>query len=199
MSFFEKIGNSIQYQMDKALSNPEADQYAQKKAAEAATEKALQDARDKALQKQTDKAARDKVASEKQIADEKAKKERASFNFTRMFGTVFGTFLTIFIIFLVFFLGVLGSSLATNLNLYHSLLYRILYAVYGFLFFFIVIPYVLGYRWFWKGKRPKFYSLIPIIPYHIDNRFMAFLFSWLSFKPDDQIECLKEWIKEQHE
>ena len=77
--------------MDKALSNPEADQYAQKKAAEAATEKALQDARDKALQKQTDKAARDKVASEKQIADEKAKKERASFNFTRMFGTVFGT------------------------------------------------------------------------------------------------------------
>lgn len=199
MSFIEKITNSIQYQIYKATSDPKADKFAKEMAekdkrdeAAKASAEYTQALKDKNLEKK-------KAENDKKEEEKKAAEERAKFSFSRLFGTVFGTFLTIFLIFLLFFSAVLGSSMATNLNLYRSLPFRIFYAIYGFVFFFLVIPYVLGYRWFWKGHKPKFYSLIPIIPYHLDNRFTAFLFSWLSYKPDDQIDSLKEWIKEKGE
>jgi uncharacterized membrane protein YdbT with pleckstrin-like domain len=199
MSLLEDAWNSIQYQIKQAVSNPDATAYAEKQAAEA---KAAQDAK---AQKEAESKAKaekqvaDAAAAEKQAETIKAAEERKTFSFTRLLGTAGGIFFTIILVFLLFFGAVLGASLATNLNLYLPTPYRILYAIYGFLLFFLVIPYVLGYRWFWKGKRPRFYSLIPLIPYHLDNRFAAFLFSWLSYKPDDQVDSLMEWKKEQAE
>jgi hypothetical protein len=96
----------------------------------------------------------------------------------------------------VFLLGttmLLGSSLATNLNVYKHWSFRLLYAIYGAVFSFLVIPYVLGYRWFWLGKRPKFYSLIPLFPYHWNNRLVQILLGWISFRPDEDILALREW------
>lgn len=199
MSLIEQAFNSIQWQIKKAVSDPEADKYAKEEAEKAKKEADAKAKEDDAKKTQAEKEAELKAANDKLEAEKKAAEDRATFSFSRLFGTVFSTFFTIFLIFLLFFSAVLGSSLATNLNLYHSAPYRILYAIYGFMFFFVVIPYVLGYRWFWKGKRPVFYSLIPLIPYHLDNKFVAFFFSWLSYKPDDQIASLKEWIKEQKE
>jgi cation transport ATPase len=199
MSLLEEAWNSIQYQIKKAVSDPDANAYAQEQADAKKKADDAKAAADATKQEQADKAAAEKAAADKAEADAKAAKERATFSFTRMLGTVGGTFFTIFLVFLLFFGAVLGASLATNLNLYLSTPYRILYAIYGSLFFFVIIPYVLGYRWFWKGKRPRFYSLIPLIPYHLDSRVAAFLFSWLSYKPDDQIDSLKEWVKEQEE
>ena len=191
--------NTVQYQFHAATYNPEAEKFAREKAL---ADKKQVEANAKAVEVQKEKAEQDAKKLEKKQKREQAKQneiEQKTFSFTRLFGTVAGTFFGIFIIFCLFFLAVLGSSMATNLNIYHSAPFRIFYAIYGFLFFFLVIPYVLGYRWFWKGKRPKFYSLIPIIPYHLDNQWAALLFSWLSYRPDDQIECLKEWIKERDE
>ena len=199
MSLLEDAWNSIQYQIKKAVSDPEANSYAKE---QADAQKKIEDAKaaeETAKQTKAKKEAEEKAAADKAAAEVQAAKDRNTFSFIRMFGTVGGTFFIIFMVFLLFFGAVLGASLATNLNLYLSTPYRILYAIYGFLFFFVVIPYVLGYRWFWKGKRPRFYSLIPLIPYHLDSRFAAFLFSWLSYKPDDQIDSLKEWVKEQEE
>jgi hypothetical protein len=199
MSLLEEAWNSIQYQIKQAVSNPDANAYAEKQAAEAkaaADAKAKSEAETKA---QVEKKALDKENAAKQAEAVKVAEERKSFSFMRLFGTAGGIFTTIILTFLLFFGAVLGASLATNLNLYLPTPYRILYAIYGFLLFFLVIPYVLGYRWFWKGKRPRFYSLIPLIPYHLDNRFAAFLFSWLSYKPDDQVDSLMEWKKEQEE
>lgn len=196
MSLIEQAINSIQYQLHASTYNPEAEAYAKAQSDKA---KKIEDenAKKTALTKaESDKAIADKAAKDKQAQIEKEAADRKQFKFTRLFGTVFGSLMTIMLIFFLFFGAVLGSSLATNLNLYRPILYRILYAIYGFMFFYIVIPYVLGYRWFWKGKRPRFYSLIPIIPYHLDNRWTAFLFSWLSFKPDDQVYSLKEWMAE---
>ena len=197
MSLLEKAYNSIQYQINKAISDPEADKYAKEQADKA---KKQQDAAIAADIKNKTKAEHEENLKKEKLkmeAEQKAAKDRSTFSFTRLFGTVFGSTITILLIFLIFFGAVVGASMATNLNLYRSLPYRIFYAIYGFLFFFIVIPYVIGYRWLWKGKKPKFYSLIPIIPYHLDNKYAALLFSWLSYKPDDQIDSLKEWIKEQ--
>jgi cation transport ATPase len=199
MSILTQLSDSITYAIHSATYNPDAEKFAKERAAEskAAENKKAADLTKANQQQQKEEQVK---ANAKAAADaakaEQDKKERAKFNPIRLAGTVFGTLFTIFLVFLIFVGGVLGSSLATNLNVYHSAPYRILYAIYGFLFFFIVIPYVLGYRWFWKGLRPRFYSLIPIIPYHLDNRWAAMLFSWLSYKPDDQVEALKEW---QHE
>jgi hypothetical protein len=92
------------------------------------------------------------------------------------------------------FIGVLlGASLASNLNVYRNWTFRLFYALYGALFFFVVIPYSLFYRWLLLGKRPKFYALIPLVPYHWNNRIMQILFGWISFRPDSDIYSLKEW------
>jgi hypothetical protein len=110
-----------------------------------------------------------------------------------MTGTALGTAGVILLWFAIFAGGIFGASLATNLNVHKSWPYRILYMIYGFFFFPITILYVVGYRWFWNGKRPLFYSLIPLLPYHIDRPWLAFMFSWLSYRPDDTIQALEEW------
>lgn len=124
---------------------------------------------------------------------EKSEAKREEFDFWGMVGEALGYAGSIIMIFLLVAGGVFGASLATNLNIYRGAAFRILYAIYGFLFFFIVIPYVLGWRWWWNGKKPRFYSLVPLIPYHLDNRLAQFLFSWMSFKPDDAVHALEEW------
>ena len=115
------------------------------------------------------------------------------FSWSRLLTRILSITITIVGIFLLIVAGLYGASLATNLNLYREAPIRVLYAIYGFLFFWISIPYSLLYRWWWKGRKPVFYALIPLIPYKFDNRYAAMMFSWMSFKPDDQIACLMEW------
>ena len=129
----------------------------------------------------------------KQAAEEAHDTARNEFSISRLLGKILGTTVSILAVFLLIVFGVFGSSLATNLNLYHTAPYRVLYAIYGFVFFFLVIPYVLLYRWWWKGKQPRFYSLIPLVPYHFDNYYAGILLSWMSYMPDDRIDSLKEW------
>jgi hypothetical protein len=121
----------------------------------------------------------------------------SDFSWTRLIGRILSITMTIVMIFLLIVAGLYGASLATNLNLYQTWPIRVLYAVYGFLFFWAVIPYVLLYRWWWKGKKPVFYAFMPLIPYKLDNRYAAILFSWMSYKPDDAIACLQEWTSSQ--
>jgi hypothetical protein len=117
----------------------------------------------------------------------------SDFSWTRLFARIISITTTIVMIFLLIVAGLYGASLATNLNLYQIWPIRVLYAIYGFLFFWAVIPYVLLYRWWWKGKKPVFYAFMPLIPYKLDNRYAAMMFSWTSYKPDDAIACLQEW------
>ena len=132
----------------------------------------------------------------KKAAEDAHDTKRNEFSISRLLGKILGTTFSILAVFLLVVFGIFGSSLATNLNLYHTAPYRVLYAIYGFVFFFLVIPYVLLYRWWWKGKQPRFYSLIPLVPYHFDNYYAGILLSWMSYKPDDRIESLKEWQQE---
>jgi hypothetical protein len=131
----------------------------------------------------------------KQLADLEAKnlQAREKFDTGELLGDAFGKAGKYVAAFLLFVAVILGASLATNLNLYRNAAFRTLYAMYGGVFFFIVIPYCLLYRWAWNGMKPKFYSLIPLYPYHWNNRIMQILFGWISYRPDDEINLLKEW------
>ena len=195
-----QLSNSVAYAIHKTTYDPEAEEFAKNQAKKEAAEKELE--KKKELQVKTEKEKKEAEAAEaaRLALDEKKEKElkeRERFDPWRLTGRVMSVLLTILLVFLLVVFGVFGASLATNLNLYKDAPYRILYAIYGFVFFFLVIPYVLGYRWWWKGKRPRFYSLIPIVPYYFDNYYAGLLLSWMSFKPDCQVESLKEWLEEQ--
>jgi hypothetical protein len=195
MSLVTQLANKLSYTLHAATYDPEAEKYAKEQKAKAeADAAALEEAK-----KTNDAAAIAAAQKKKDDADAAAKaaseKERESFDASRLVGRVFGTVFQIVGIFLLIFACLYGASLATNLNVYRDLPFRILYAVYGFLFFWIVIPYVLLYRWWWKGLRPRFYAVFPFIPYHFDNYYAAMFLSWMSYKPDDVVHALEEWKK----
>jgi hypothetical protein len=193
MTILDNIQNKISYGIYQLTYDPAADQLAkEREAARIAEEKRLADALAKASAEEAVRIKQQQDAAAKAEADRK-NKERAEFRPTRMIGSILNTVMSIVGIFLLFGAAVLGASLATNLNVYRSWPYRILYAVYGFIFFMVVIPYVYLYRWFWKGKRPTFYALLPLMPYRLEHPITANFFSWLTFRPDQEVHALEEW------
>ena len=178
--------------MYQATYNPDAEAHAQENkeaAKQAKEEKAAKEAA--AAQQQKDAA--QKAAAEKA---EKDRAERETFSGGRLVKRVFTIVGIMVLIFVVFVLAILGASFATNLNLHRELPYRILYAIYGFAFFWIVVPYVVGYRWFWLGKAPMFYGIIPLLPYQFDSPLAEVFLGWMSYKPDARIQLLEEWHNE---
>jgi hypothetical protein len=116
--------------------------------------------------------------------------ERKTFSVKRLINRVLKITSSVLGVFLLIALGLFGASLATNLNVYRGWPYRLLYMVYGAVFFLIVIPYVLLWRWLYQHKRPRFYALIPLISTPIQNPLLATLLSWFTFEPDDEIAYL---------
>ena len=193
MGIVDNLTNKVALKVHELTYDPEAEKYAAEKAAALAAEKkAADDAAAKVAKEAADTKA-EADAKAKAETDAAERESRSKFSASRMAGTVLSTIGQILLVFALFAGGIFGASLATNLNVYKSWPYRILYMIYGFLFFPITIIYVLGYRWFWQGKRPVFYSLIPLLPYHIDKPWLAYMFAWLSYRPDETIAALEEW------
>ncbi len=193
MSLLSNLRDKVSYTIHNLTYDPAAEEYAasvkasQEAAASAAAAEAAKTERE---QKSKESIAAEKERKAKEAAD---RESRSQFNTGRFVGKVTGTVTTVLLIFFAVAGGIYGAHLATNLNLYRSWPYRVLYAVYGFIFFPVVILYVLGYRWWWKGKKPRYYALLPLIPYFINHPLLAKLFSWMSYKPDDVIESFQEW------
>jgi hypothetical protein len=192
MSLLQNITDQVTFGIHKLTYNPEAEQYA-------ASKQAAQEAADAAQRKQDQEATKKgavveaenkKLENAKRAADQAAQNE---FNMGRFLGKILGIVAIVLLYFLVFAGAIYGAHLATNLNVYRTWSFRVLYAVYGFLFFPLVILYVIGYRYWWNGKKPRFYALLPLIPYFINNPLLAFFFSWMSFKPDAYMDTLQEW------
>jgi hypothetical protein len=193
MDFLTNLKDKAEFALHKYTYDPDAEDYAasQKAAKEAAdAAKKAKDSKEAAKKKTVEDAAAEKARKEKEAAD---RASRSQFNTGRFAAKVGGVLSTILFTFLLVVGGIYGAHLATNLNIYRSWPYRLLYAIYGFIFFPVVIVYVLGYRWWWKGKKPRFYALLPLIPYFINQPLLAQLLSWASFRPDDVIESLQEW------
>jgi hypothetical protein len=191
MGLLENITNKIQYELSTLGYDPNAEKFAKEKQQKEAKEALRKERESKEQELQ-------KVEEEARKAKEKADKERLEQNanemsITPMITSMVGTSFSIVSIGLLIGIGILGASLATNLNVYREWTYRLYYLVYGFLFSPIVILYVYLYRWWWKGKRPRFYALFPLVPYRLNHPWTAQFFSWLSYRPDDQVDALKEW------
>lgn len=98
-------------------------------------------------------------------------------------------------ILVILLLGLMGASIAVNLNVYKPIGFRILYLIYGMIFSPIVIIYGILYRSWWNGKKPVYYSFLPLIPYFFVNRYTQFLLGWLTYRPDNEMWNLEEWHK----
>jgi hypothetical protein len=191
VSLLESLGNKINYRIQQMVVDPEAEKYA-------AQVKASEDAAAAAEKKRKEvEAATPKVpTAEEKLADEKAKQEEIEnnqFSGKRLFKTILSTIVLVFLALFVVGCALYGASLATNLNIYRTWPYRLLYAIYGFVFFPLVIIYCVGYRWFWLGRKPVFYSLLPLIPYRMNRPWMDQFFGWLSYRPDEISKTLQEW------
>jgi hypothetical protein len=193
MTIFDNISNKVSYAVHKLSYDPMAEMYATSKKADEEKEsskKAVEAAKIKEEKERLKNEEAIKKATQKVLKKEEAD---SKFSILGMIGDALGTATTIILVFVMIGVGILGASLATNLNVYRDYPYRIFYALYGFVFSPIVILYCYGYRMLYLGKRPVFYGLMPMVPYHFDNKFMRNLFSWLSFRPDDQMHALEEW------
>lgn len=193
MSLLSNLKDKVAYQLHTLTYDPEAEEYNASRRAAQEAEDAAKKAKEK-KEAQDAKAIADEAAEkERKAKEEEDRKARSEFRVGRFLGKLTGTFATVLLGFFAVSGAIYGAHLATNLNLYRSWPYRVLYAIYGFVFFPVVIVYVLGYRWWWKGKKPQYYALLPLIPYFINHPLLAKLFSWLSYKPDDAIASLREW------
>ena len=132
-------------------------------------------------------------AAQKATAAAEAEKQRDTFSIGRLFTNATSYAISIASITIGIFICMIGSSMAVNLNVYKSYPYKILYAVFGFIFSLVVIPYVVGYRWLYKGKKPRYYGFLPFIPQYFKNYYVQLLLGWLTYRPDEQIWELQEW------
>lgn len=131
-----------------------------------------------------------KASLDKTQVDEK---DQDKFELSSLLYDTFSTILNVMYQLLKIFIFMLGASFAVNLNVYKPLAYKILYLIYGGLFSFIVIPYVLIYRWWFLQKKPVYYGFLPLIPRFFINPTIQFLLGWLTYKPDETISDLEEW------
>lgn len=192
-NILSNLTDKISYNIHNLTYDPEAEKYAQAVRLSSEVEK---EALSKQATRETDATdAENAKAAQKaqQEADAKARTENAEFRVGRFFGKTLGIATMILLAFGVFVVSMFGASLATNLNVYKNWPYRLLYAIYGFIFSPLVILYVFLYRWFWLGKKPRFYSILPLIPYHLNDPWAQQLLAWISYRPDDVIQKLQEW------
>ena len=192
MSYFEQLMNSTKYAIHNVTYNPDAEKYAKQQKAAAEKLKKETEATKNKLATQAEKEAAAKKLAEETAEKERIAKERAEFSGSRLIGRIMKTIGTIVLVALILLGGVYGASLATNLNVYKMAPFRIIYAIWGFLFFWIVIPYVWIYRHFWLKKTPRFYAIIPLVPYRFNHPIMSKFFDWITFNPED-VEQLEEW------
>ena len=191
---FAQVKNKLQYAWHNLTYDPEAEEYAKEKATEAAAT-AKRAEKDKNWDKKLDeKMKEEEIEAEEKAAKEAEQKRRRTFSVSGLFIKALEIIFSIVFTFLIFAAAIWGASLATNLNVYHSAPYRVLYAIWGFLFFWLVIPYTYIYRVWWLQRNiPRYYSILPLIPYHIDHDWTRALFGWLTYRPDDNMFCLEEW------
>jgi len=181
MSFLTSLANKITYQINKAVSDPEADAYAAAQAKQAEQDAAV--AANKA-EKDSQKEAKDKADKEAKDAAEKLSARSNS----SVSGFVGGSSQQIIIVVCVLIyvtVALYGGHLAANNDIGFSPAGRIVSFIYGTILFPVLI---VKYIWdtFKEGKKIHNYGFLPISTYVPTGDFEKLILGPFCYVPDQE-------------
>ena len=160
MSFFTSLVNKITYQINKAVSDPEAEAYAAAQAKQAKQDAAV--AANKA-NKEEKAEAKAKAAKDAKDAAEKLS-ARSNSSISGFAGESSQQILIVFFVLAYITVATYGGHLAANRDIGYSIAGRIVSFIYGTILFPVLI---IQYIWdtFKEGKVIPNYSFLPISTY----------------------------------
>jgi hypothetical protein len=184
------VVNKIQYEADKYLKDPEADNHAKQLAAQKIQDEAK--AKRKALLSKSKEELEEKAIKDKAEAEELA--SRSQFSSPQTFlAKASKAIITTFFSFLLIGIMLYAGKLEANKAIGYSPPMRIVSFIYGALFFFIVIPKSL-YDIYWLKKKIPDYAALPIWNY-VPNGFVEQVFFGLfSYIEDGDMKAAREEI-----
>jgi hypothetical protein len=180
MSLLTQISNKIQYSISEWASDPEAEAYAKQQA-----KQREQDAEVQERLNETKKRAA-LSAAEKEKSDAKAQDmaDRSEFKPQRATSNIASGIISGFMRFILTLIMLYGGHLAANEAIGHKIPFRILSFVYGCVFFFIQIPKMLFYR-YWYQIKPPYYTYFPLSTYEPKGDLEILFLGAFCYKEDE--------------
>lgn len=190
MNVFRQIANKIQYSIAQAINDPKADEYARQQAIQAehdAHAKARRDA-------EYARASAEEKARIKANEDAKALADRSEFNPFRATGNIAGGVIDGFFKFILTLVILYAGHLAMNEAIGYKIPFRILSFVYGCLFFFIEIPKMLIYR-YWYQIKPPYYTYFPLSTYEPKGDLEILFLGAFCYKEDGASQAARATVE----
>ena len=184
------IVNKIQYEADKYLRDPEADNHAKQLAAQAIQNKKIEQA--KLAKSITENEENAKANEDKIAADALAKRSEYSPPLV-ILAKISKNILNTFIALIIFGLALYGGKIEANKAIGYNIPMRIVSFIYGALFFFIVIPKSL-YEIYWLKKTIPDYTLLPIWNYVPNGWAEQIFLGQFSYIEDNNSKIAREQI-----
>jgi hypothetical protein len=180
MSILAKINNRIQYDLSKALNDPEVDAYAKQQAIQAKQDAEVKERKDK------EDAKTKTLLDAKAKADAKASSlaERSTFSVKRAMRNTASGILTGFMSLILICFILYGGHLAANQAIGYKIPFRILSFIYGCIFFFIEIPKSFIRRYWYQIQIP-YYSYLPLSTYQPVGDFETIFLGGFCYKEDE--------------
>jgi len=191
MSLLTQVSNKIQYSISQAVSDPNADAYAEQQAKQAKQEADIK-------KREADAAAQAKKdADAKAVADKEAADltKRSRFSPSRATGSIASGILNTFLSLLFFALMLYGGHLAANEAFGYNIPFRILSFIYGCLLFWIYIPKTLLKKFYYKMDIP-YYGFLPLTTYQADGFIESIFYGPFSIIPGSDLVGTKSQIEE---
>jgi hypothetical protein len=180
MGILTQISNRVNYDLSKALNDPEVDAYAKQQAIQT-----KQDAEVKARKDKEEVTAK-KNLDAKAKADAKASSlaQRSTFSVKRALRNTASGILTGFLSLILICFILYGGHLAANEAIGYKIPFRILSFIYGCIFFFIEIPKSFIRRYWYQIQIP-YYTYLPLSTYQPVGDFETLLLGGFCYKEDE--------------
>jgi hypothetical protein len=160
MSILTQISKKVNYDISKALNDPEAEAYAKQQEIQA---KQDAEAKERKL-KEEERIKKDLDMKAKSDAKAKSLAERSTFSIKRAMRNTASGILTGFMSLILICFILYGGHLAANDAIGYNNPFRILSFIYGCIFFFIEIPKSFIRKYWYKLEIP-YYTYLPLSTY----------------------------------
>ena len=190
MGILTQISNRVNYDLSKALNDPEVDAYAKQQAIQA-----RQDAEVKARKDKEEVTAKKNLdAKAKADANASSLAQRSTFSVKRALRNTASGILTGFLSLILICFILYGGHLAANEAIGYKIPFRILSFIYGCIFFFIEIPKSFIRRYWYQIQIP-YYSYLPLSTYQPVGDFETILLGGFCYKENENSSAARSAVE----